>query len=64
MIKTAVQLGGAALGVGVGCLASVAFAACATVPVAGVVAFAGITILGTWLIDVASNKIYETAGIE
>lgn len=64
VIKTMVQIGGAALGIGVGCLASAAFAACASVPAAGVVAFAGVTILGTWIIDVASDKIYETVGIE
>ena len=64
VIKTAVQFAGVGIGIAVGALASAAFVALSEVPVAGVVAFGAIVIVGNILIDYASNKIYEEVGIE
>ena len=64
VLKSVVQVTGVAAGILVGAAASAAFAACAAVPVVGVVAFGAVTITGGIVIDAASNWYYNKVGID
>ncbi|MEG2081276.1 MAG: hypothetical protein RRZ68_06930 [Oscillospiraceae bacterium] len=64
ILKTIVQVTGAAAGVLVGATAAAAFSACVAVPVAAIGASVGITLVGAKLIDFSTRKYYETVGIE
>lgn len=64
VLKSVVQVTCVAAGVLVGAAASAAFAACAAVPVVGVVAFGAVTIAGGIVIDAASNWYYNKVGID